>query len=132
MAEIHPYILIAGFVLNLILIAVGGTWKLSRVEASINKNIVDHRKELDEKIVLLMQEFERRIVENERRYGETANALRTKIHEVETWARDEFVRKGSFGAVAAEIKVSVGDLGKEIKTRLERMEEKIDDASKGT
>lgn len=130
MAEVHPYILIAGFVLNLILIAVGGTWKLSRVEASINKTIFDHRREIDERIVELMQEFERRIVENERRYGETVAALRTKIHDVETWARDEFVRKGSFSLVAAEIKISVGDLGKEIKTRLERMEGKIDDASK--
>jgi hypothetical protein len=119
MSELTIILAALGFAINLLVLAIGGTWKLSRVEASINKTISEHKLEIEQSIIT-----------SERRMGETIAAIRTKIHEVETWARDEFVRKGSFGLVATEIKASVTDLGKEIKTRLERMEGKIDDASK--
>src|SRR6266702_702768 len=54
-----------------------------------------------------------------RHAGELGNALRTKIHEFETWSRDEFVRKGSFEMVVGRLEKSI-----------ERIGEKIDDMPK--
>jgi hypothetical protein len=44
-----------------------------------------------------------------REFGEIAAAIRQKIHEVETWARDEFVRKGSFEHGMGRVEKMLGD-----------------------
>ncbi len=57
--------------------------------------------------------------------GEGLSALRQKMHEVEIWARDTFVRRDSFVAIIAEVKSGFNDLGAGLEKRLERMESKI-------
>jgi hypothetical protein len=92
-------LVIAGIGITItILSSVGGlVWKLARQEAQ------------------LRAEFN----------AETA-ALKEKVYQVEIWARDEFVRKGSFDIVVGRLERGFADLRSEIGGRLDRMSEKID------
>jgi hypothetical protein len=49
-----------------------------------------------------------------RHLGEIGNALRTKIHDFETWSRDEFVRKGSFELVVGRLETKMENIGSKI------------------
>jgi hypothetical protein len=51
--------------------------------------------------------------------GEMGSAIRQKIHDVEMFTRDTFVRKDTFEAVMTRIEKSIDKLG-------DRLEEKID------
>jgi hypothetical protein len=83
-------------------------------------------KRLSIAITAVKTDLEERQDKAAREHGEALSALRQKIHEVEMWARDTFVRRDSFLAVVNEVKSGFNDLGKRIEQRLERMEEKID------
>lgn len=104
-----------GFLINIVVLAGGGVWKLSRVEASIRESMSDHREDMDKELGTVRREF-----------GEVATALRQKIHEVETWSRDEFVRKKSFDVVIDGLRGDLKSIGDKIEARLLRMEGKID------
>ncbi|OKO70392.1 hypothetical protein AC629_40420 [Bradyrhizobium sp. NAS80.1] len=81
-----------------ILSSVGGlVWKLARQEAQLR---AEHNAEI--------------------------SALKEKLYQVEIWARDEFVRKGSFDLVVGRLEKGFSDLRSEIAGRLDRMGEKID------
>lgn len=113
--HIVPIAVSAGFILNLLGTVVGVTWKLSRVETSIMGALKIERKEID-------GEFDK----VRREVGEVGHALREKIREVELFTRDNFVRTPVYTAGQDEVKKGLLTLGSEIKTRLERMESKID------
>jgi Sec-independent protein translocase protein TatA len=113
--HIGTILTIAGFILNLIVIVVGGTWKLSQVEGSLRKAIEESRKEIDDRIDLQSREF-----------GETVAALRQKMHEVELWARDTFMRRDGFYKIKDEVTGALKEVRDELKTDLRRLEEKID------
>ncbi len=108
-------IAIAGFLLNVLVLAVGGTWKLSRVEASIRKAIAVHQREAYVEIDKVRRET-----------GESMTAMREKIREVELYCRDTYVRRDSFFKVADEFTGGLKAMSDKIEARLERMEEKID------
>ncbi|MGJ5163142.1 hypothetical protein [Bradyrhizobium sp. HKCCYLR1051] len=119
-----------------ITIAGGGAgvvWRLTRVEANIRKSIADETKAIEGKIAALTAKIaaiEKQAVVDldvtRREIGETVSAIRTKVHEIETWARDEFVRKNSFELVIARMEKSIETMGDKIDKRLERLTEKID------
>lgn len=82
----------------LVLSSVGGlVWKLSRIELAV-------RAEMTTEIA----------------------ALQAKVYQVEIWARDEFVRKGSFEIVVARMEKGFDSLRGEITQRLDKMADKID------
>lgn len=110
---------IAGFVLQGIALIVGGTWKLSQMEARITASINEHRKEIDDTHSATIERVQRET-------GESLTAIRTKIHEVETWARDEFVRRKSFEVVIKEIKDAISSHGEKIDKRFDKIDEKLD------
>lgn len=56
-----------------------------------------------------------------RETGELGHALRTKIHEAETWNRDTFVRKDSFETVITRIE-------KTFEKGIDKLEDKIEKA----
>jgi len=62
----------------------------------------------------------------EREIGESILAMRTKVHEVETWARDTFVRKDSFEGGFTRLEKVISDRFSSVDARMERMEGKID------
>jgi hypothetical protein len=53
-------------------------------------------------------------------------ALQAKVYQVEIWARDEFVRKGSFEMVVARLEKNMDALGSRIELAVDRMATKID------
>lgn len=109
---------IAALVLNVTVAIVGLTWGLSKIRDTVRDQIDARREEVDEDIEKLRREF-----------GETSAALRTKVTEVELWARDNLVKKDSFGVVTDRISTELKNFAERIDRRLERMEEKIDNRS---
>lgn len=109
------YIAICSLLLNLGVAVVGATWGIAKIKDTVRDAMDDHRKEFDGQLDTLGRSF-----------GETVLALRQKIHEIETWARDEFVRKGSFEQAVNRMEHTVGDQFSKLEKRLERMELKID------
>ena len=105
--------------LNVGLTIYSGGWNLSNKIADMEGRL---RRDLNE----LKTELETRQDATARNNGEGLSALRQKMHEVEIWVRDTFVRRDSFLAVISEVKTGLNDLGTRLEKRLERMETKID------
>lgn len=106
---------ISALVLNVIVAVVGLTWGLGKIRDTVRTEIEQHRIAFDADIDGLRREF-----------GETAQAIRQKVSDVEIWGRDNYVKKDSFGVVTDRISREVKDFADRIDKRLERMEEKID------
>lgn len=104
-----------GFVLNVIVLLVGGTWKLSRVEKAIKEDISRHQQYTDAEFAKVRREF-----------GETASAIRQKLHEMELWSRDHFVLRPSFDVALAQVTDAIQTMEEKIEVRLTRMESKIE------
>ena len=93
-----PLVVSAAGLAVLVLSSVGGlVWKLSRIEIGLRAEAAKEAAELS-----------------------------AKLYQVEIWARDEFVRKGSFEVVIARVEKGYTDLRSEIAGRLDRMSDKID------
>lgn len=93
----------------LVLSSVGGlVWKLSRIEIAL-------RAEYTEEVTAIRAEYIKELA-----------ALSGKLYQVEIWARDEFVRKGSFEVVIARMERGFSDLKQEISARLDRMTDRIE------
>lgn len=107
------------FLTSLIGTAVGLTWRLSVVAREIREEADEKIKAVDTRCDLLADVLRRE-------FGETAKAALQKIHELEIWSRDEFVRKQSFVIVNQETRQAIQDQGDRIEKRLDRMENKLD------
>lgn len=120
-----------------VVITTGGVvWQLTRVEKAIRDDGDLKIKSLREGFNAEIDNLQRDVVRLERaaseraetlrhEFGETGVALRTKIHEVETWNRDTFVRKDSFEMVIGRLEKSIDKLGDKIEERLDKMFERI-------
>lgn len=104
-------------VMNALVIAVGGTWALSRMELRLGEKIEKHRDEVDENAAKATHDF-----------GETIAALKEKIVQVELWTRDHLVRRDSFTTVIDSLGKQIESLTHRLEQRLSRMEDKIDRA----
>lgn len=107
-----------GFVVNITVLAVGGVWKLSRVEQAIRETVTDHREEIDREFVTLRSELQQNLL-----------AIRQKVTDVEIWGRDNFVKKDTFTQVVTGIRDDLKGVGDRIEARLLRMESKMDHAT---
>lgn len=108
---------------------VGGVvrivWSLSRIEKGIRD---DFNAEIDncqrDNAKLVRESFDRgETLRHE--FGETASALRTKIHEMETWNRDTFVRKDSFEMIIGRLEKSIEKMGDKIEDRIEKLADRM-------
>lgn len=122
---------IAGFLINLIVLAVGGTYKLSQVEGSIRGALYTHREEMDEEISNLKINFAATIAAERRDTGESLLAIRTKVNEVELYVRDTFVERSTFTQIIQTITSDIRALGDRIESRMLRMEGKMDQVITG-
>lgn len=115
--HIGTIVAVLSLMLSFVVAGAGAFLKyaLSQMEIRLRDAIDKSGREIDERIDIQRREF-----------GESHLALRQKIHEIEVWARDTFVRRDSFYKVSDDLTNSIITLGNKIDTRLERMEEKID------
>lgn len=122
MADTGIYIAIGTFCLAIVVYAVRLTWQVSRIEK-------EQQEYTDAKIDNLQQDMaklEREGVGVLRHdTGEMGSAIRQKIHEMETWNRDTFVRKDSFELVIGRLEKSMEKLGDRVEEKLEKFWEKV-------
>jgi len=112
--DVSHVVIGAGFVLNVLVLIISVTWKLSRVEAVLYASIVKERKELDAQLESMRRNF-----------GEVAAALREKIQQFELWSRDNFVRDGQeLDKIRDKIESDLKELAAEIRDRLNRNEDR--------
>lgn len=112
--DVGDWAAVAAFALNAVVTTAAVTWKLSRVELALSAQITKERKEIDEHIEQMSREF-----------GETVHAMRQKIHEMEVWNRDNFVRRDGFYIVKDELTSAIRSVEALIAVRLEGLEAKI-------
>jgi len=89
--------------INILVVLVGGAWKLGRVELALREAIAHSE-----------QEVEARIDRNSREFGEVASALRAKITEVELYTRDNFIRRDAFLATYSETRTDLKQVEKTV------------------
>lgn len=117
---------VAGFVLNVVVLAIGGTWALSRQARTIEGAIFANRQQTDGEFEKLRHELHLEHDDFLRRFGDSLAAIRQKVSEVELWARDEFVRRDDFYRILDGINKSIAALGEKIDARTDRLETKIE------
>ena len=86
-------------------------------------------KETDQRIGRIEHDFVENMDRIRREFGETVSAMQTKIHEFETWSRDEFMRKQSFEAIIVRSEKAQEVRDERLERRLERIEKKLDEAA---
>jgi hypothetical protein len=132
--ELHHVIVVIGVIAGLALqgggILVAVTMFLSRMEKRLSDKIATERREIDEAhseaVSIIHRQHSTSLETIRREFGEVVSALRQKVHEIETWSRDHFVRRDSFEHVIGEIKDMIAGQGEKIDKRLERIDEKLD------
>lgn len=123
-----------------------GIWRMSALTASFDTKIADirtaqaerrlevdqrhavRRTEVDGHLARLERECVELIVQAERRYGETAAAVRQKIVDHELWTRDHLVNKEIFNSSMSSIENDFKQLNARLDLWFDRMESKIDRA----
>jgi len=108
MVDMGIMISAAGLAILILTSVCGLVWKLSRIEIGLRAEYMEEVAELRDA------------------HAKEIAALSAKLYQVEIWARDEFVRKGSFEAVIARMEKGFGDLRSEITQRLDKMTDRIE------
>ena len=111
--------------LGIIAYAVKLTWKVRDLEAEIRRDIDAQVENLARDVSNLATLCASRAETMRHETGEVGAALRTKIHEVEVYTRDTFVRKDSFEMVIGRLEKSIEKLGDKLEDKLERVVERI-------
>lgn len=124
--EYGIYGTIASLFLAIIAHAVRVTWALSRVEKELRDYFNAQIDNMARDVLNLERIGMDRAETLRHEFGETGQAIRTKIHEVETWNRDTFVRKDSFEMVISRLEKSMEKLGDRFEEKLDRMLAKIE------
>lgn len=101
------------------------TWKVRDIEREIREDMDAQIENLQRDVGKLSSKQTEREDHLRREFGETASALRTKIHEMETWNRDTFVRKESFEGVIGRLESSIEKLGDKLEARIDKAVERL-------
>lgn len=106
---------VAGFFVHIGVLIATVSYKLAKAETAILEQLKAERKEIDEN-----RERDGRII------GEALAALRTKVHEIETWARDTFVRKDSLDKTMERMEKIMGDMKADLSHQIGRLSDRLD------
>jgi len=123
-------IALAGLFLTIAMGGGGVVWKITRMGNEIRDHIDTETRILNSKLADIQRQQLEEVAGLRREAGESIAAIRTKVHEIETWARDEFVRKGSFETVVARMEKGIEGLGEKSERRLDKMAERIEKIGK--
>jgi hypothetical protein len=94
--ELGVYIAIGTFALTTIGYAIKLTWQVRNIEREISDDFDAHIENLQRDVVRLDREALSRAETMRHETGEMGSAIRQKLHEIEVYSRDTFVRKDSF------------------------------------
>lgn len=135
------WIAIATFIFTVGGSLLGVGWRAKGIQSSLKEEIADkdatHERKTLQLAADLRSETERRFDTARRErsaeidlagraYGEVANALRQKIHEVETWSRDNFVREQVFQNFLESVTKSNENLRADMNANYKQLNEKLD------
>ena len=125
MAETGIYIGIGTFCLAVLGYAVKLTWQLSRIEKEQQEYTDAQIDNLQRDMANMERDCITRSETLRHDAGEMGAAIRQKMHEMETWNRDTFVRKESFELVVNRIEKSMEKLGDRVEEKLEKFWERV-------
>lgn len=113
MADLAIYIS-GGTAVAAVGLAIRVTWSLSRIEKSLRDDMRKDVSRLEREAVVRGESYRQE-------FGETAAAIRQKIHDVEVFSRDHFVSKDTFETV-------IGRFERTVEKMTDRLEMKFDRA----
>lgn len=119
MADVGVYIGIGTFAMAVVGYAIKLTWQVGRIEQEVRDDMDAQIDNVQRDIKTMERDSLARAETLRHETGEMGSAIRQKIHDVEMFTRDTFVRKDTFEAVMTRIEKSIDKLG-------DRLEEKID------
>lgn len=130
-------VLSVGTIVSLVGAIVVGTWRLSWVVASFDTKVAniktaqaERRSEIDDKIMALERDSMELVAQAERRYGETAAAIRQKIVDHELWAERNHVNKDVFSQSVVGLTDRLDAINTRLDVWFDRMEQKLDRQSR--
>lgn len=94
-------------------LAIRVTWLLSRIEKSLRDDMRKDVSRLEREAVVRGESYRQE-------FGETAAAIRQKIHDVEVFSRDHFVNKDSFEAVVSRFERTVEKMTDRLETKFDK------------
>lgn len=112
--ELQTLLVVGTFVLTLIGFAGGIVWKLSRVETSLRADIVQARDEVEARTDKSIHDV-----------GESLQAIRQKVTDVELDMLRNYIRRDGYYKERAELSSDIKDLGDRIEKRLDKMEARL-------
>ena len=135
MADLAIYIS-GGTALAVVGYAVKITWQFSRIEKEVRADAARGDKELGESMDAQIDNLQRDIVRFHRsgmeksdviirEFGETASAIRQKLHDIEVFSRDHFVSKDSFDSVVGRIERSFEKMTDRLEDKIEKAVERL-------
>ena len=116
---------VTGIMLSVVGMAGKTTRAVSRAETEIRADLDAQIDNLQRDISKLERTSMERSDVMTRDFGETVAAVRQKVHDVEVFTRDTFVRKDSFEMVVGRLEKSIEKLGDKIEDKLERFVERF-------
>ncbi|HWL31219.1 MAG TPA: hypothetical protein VNQ50_03720 [Xanthobacteraceae bacterium] len=101
---------VAGFVLQTLLLAIGGTYKFAEMEARITEKITDHRTDVAKALDVVERAAVDRADSVRREFGETVTAMRQRAEQTQAelqttrqWALETFARRDSVNSAMDRI-----------------------------
>lgn len=134
----------AGLIITILISAATIVWKLGEVKASVLEVIAEHREQLDaeltamrtaayEEYKILRKELNDTSAQTYREFGETVQAVREKINQVELWVRDQLslhLLKKDFERDHDHIRDALKTLSDTVDRRFDSFEKKLDQRSR--
>lgn len=132
---------VATSVLSAVLGAAGAAWRarglLADIDDKHDKKVADAKKEIKDEHDRLFREAKEEHIRLSREvkeeadtlahsFGEGLSAIRQKVHEVETWNRDNFVRREDFFEAMKTIHRSLENLSSELKMSMTEVRSKME------
>lgn len=125
MADVGIYATIGTLGLAIVGYSVRLTWQVAKIEKEQREYTDAQVDNLQRDMNIGFANASTRAESIRHETGEMGAAIRQKIHEVETWNRDTFVRKDSFELVVGRIEKSMEKLGDRVEEKLEKFWERV-------
>lgn len=128
---------IGGFIITIMATTAAVVWQAGNIRTDMvsllakNKALIDDdiraiRSEMANRAEAFSLERVRELDSVRKETGDMGGALRTKIHDVELFVRDEFIRKETFNMVIDRLTDRIGAVDANQNERSSRIESKVD------